>query len=78
MVNYYDADRCADAMDVRDRRDSDFIVGLHKFIDVAKANKVDNFMPCPCVECRNVAKHSASERFHARILLLGHARRKRG
>jgi hypothetical protein len=70
-----------------DRRDSDFIVGLHKFIDVAKANKVDNFMPCPCVDCRkrggalcpeNPSKPSASERFHARILLFGHARRKRG
>ena len=33
---------------------SEFIAGLHKFIDVAEANKVDNFMPCPCLDCRNV------------------------
>jgi hypothetical protein len=54
-----------------DRRDSDFIAGLHKFIDVAKANKVDNFMPCPCVDCWNVTEHSASRILQSHLLQRG-------
>ena len=41
-----------------ERRSSEFIAGLHKFLDVAEANKVNNFMPCPCDKCRNVREYS--------------------
>jgi hypothetical protein len=41
-----------------ERRSSEFIAGLHKFLDVAEANKVNNFMPCPCEKCRNVREYS--------------------
>jgi hypothetical protein len=51
-----------------DRCDSDFITGLHKFIDVAKANKVDNFMPCPCVDCQNLMEHSAPRILQSHLL----------
>ena len=54
-----------------DRRHSDSIAGLHKFIDLAKANKVDNFMPCPCVDCRNVAEHSAPRILQSHLLRRG-------
>ena len=54
-----------------DRRGSDFIAGLQKFIDLAKANKVYNFMPCPCVDCRNVAKHSSSRTLQSHLLRRG-------
>ena len=54
-----------------DRRGTDFIAGLHKFIDVAKANKVDNFMPCPCVDCRNVTEHSSSRTLQSHLLRRG-------
>jgi hypothetical protein len=36
------------------RRDSNFIAGMYKFIDVAKANKVDNFMPCPLIRLKRI------------------------
>jgi hypothetical protein len=54
-----------------DRRDFDFIAGLHKFIDVAKVNKVDNFMHCPCVDCRNVTEHSAPRILQSHLLRRG-------
>jgi hypothetical protein len=54
-----------------ERRDSDFIAGLHKFIDVAKANKVDNFMPCPYIDCRNVTEHSAPRILQSHLLQRG-------
>ena len=54
-----------------ERRSSEFIGGLHKFIDVAEANKVDNFMPCPCVDCRNVREYSKRVTLHGHLLLKG-------
>ena len=39
-----------------DRRTSEYMAGLKKFLDVAEANKMNNFMPCPCVDCRNVTE----------------------
>ena len=70
-----------------DRRTSEYMAALKKFLDVAEANRVNNFMPCPCVECRNVKGYSkrsypswppGSAWFHAQLLLLDQARRKRG
>ena len=50
---------------------SEFIAGLHKFIDVAEANKVDNFMPCPCLDCRNVKEYSNSKTIQGHVLRRG-------
>ena len=50
---------------------SEFIAGLHKFIDVAEANKVDNFMPCPCLDCRNVKEYSNSTTIQGHVLRRG-------
>ena len=54
-----------------DRRDSDFIAGVHKFLSVAQANQVDNFIPCPCIDCRNVAEHSAPRIIQSHLLRRG-------
>ena len=54
-----------------DRRSSDFIAGLRKFLDVAEANKEDGFMPCPCVDCRNVKEHSSSRTLQGHLLRRG-------
>ena len=54
-----------------ERRISEFNAGLHKFIDVAEANKVDNFMPCPCVDCRNVREYSNSKTIQGHVLRRG-------
>ena len=50
---------------------SEFIAGLHKFIDVAEANKEDNFMPCPCLDCRNVKEYSNSKTIQGPVLRRG-------
>src|SRR3954469_19043436 len=54
-----------------DRCDSDFIAGMHKFIDVAEDNKVDNFMPCPCVDCRNIKEYTNSRTIQFHLLRQG-------
>ena len=54
-----------------DRRSSDFLAGLHKFIHVAETNKEDGFMPCPCVDCRNVKEHSSSRTLQGHLLRRG-------
>ena len=54
-----------------ERRSSEFIAGLHKFLEVAEANKVDNFMPCPCVDCRNVREYSNSKTIQGHVLQRG-------
>ena len=54
-----------------DRCSSDFITGMHKFIDVAEANKEDGFMPCPYVDCRNVKEHSSSRTLQGQLLQRG-------
>ena len=54
-----------------DRRTSDFIVGLHKFIDVAKANTKNGFICCPCVDCRNIKEYSSDKILHDHLLRRG-------
>ena len=54
-----------------ERRSPDFIAGLHKFLVVAEANKEDGFMPCPCVDCRNVKEHSSSKTLQGHLLRRG-------
>ena len=64
-------------MDVRkrwmygDRRSSEYIAGLHKFIDVVEANKEDGFMCCPCVDYRNVKEYSSSRIIQGHLLWRG-------
>ena len=54
-----------------DRRGSDFIAGVHKFLDVAQANQVDNFIPCPCIDCRNLTEHSVRKTVQSHLLRRG-------
>ena len=42
-----------------DRRSKVFIDGLHYFLEVAKANKLENrFVCCPCFQCNNKKDYS--------------------
>lgn len=50
---------------------TNFITGLHKFIHVAEANKEDGFMPCPCVDCRNVKEYSQSKIIQGHLIRRG-------
>ena len=54
-----------------DRRTSEYMAGLKKFLDVAEANKMNNFMPCPCVDCRNVKGYSKRFALHSHLILKG-------
>ena len=54
-----------------DRRSSEFIIGLHIFLDVAKANKRDGFICCPCSLCKNSKIYSSSDRLHSHLLQYG-------
>ena len=53
------------------RRTSEFITGLHNFIDVAEANSQDGFICCPCVNCRNQKDYSSSKTLHSHLLRYG-------
>ena len=54
-----------------ERRSPVFLAGLHKFLVVAEANKEDGFMPCPCVDCRNVKEHSSSKTLQGHLIRRG-------
>ena len=54
-----------------DRRTSDYMAGLKTFLDVAEANKMNNFMPCPCVDCRNVKGYSNIFTLHSHLIRKG-------
>ena len=54
-----------------ERRSSDFLAGLHKFIHEAETNKEYGFMPCPCVDCRNVKEHFSSRTLQGHLLRRG-------
>jgi len=71
MVNYMTQIEARMRWMYSDRRGSEFITNLHTFLNVANANKVDNFMPCPCVDCRNVAEYSSSRILHGHLLRRG-------
>ena len=44
---------------------------LKKFLDVAEANRVNNFMPCPCVECRNITGYSKKPTLQGHLVMNG-------
>ena len=53
------------------RRTSDYITGLHNFIDVAEAKNVNCFMYCPCNICENTKDYSSSKILHFHLLKSG-------
>ena len=36
-----------------DRRTAEYMKGLKKFLEIAKAHSTNGFMCCPCVDCQN-------------------------
>ena len=41
-----------------DRHTSKYIKGVHNFLEVAEANKKNDFMCCPCPKCGNTKSYS--------------------
>jgi hypothetical protein len=54
-----------------DRRSSEFIRGVHNFLNVAKANTQNSFMCCPCVLCKNEKDYSYSRKIHKHMFTSG-------
>src|SRR3990170_7560464 len=54
-----------------DRRTSEYIKGLHNFLEVAEANKQNGFMCCPCPICGNTKDYSNSKTLHIHLLEKG-------
>ena len=50
-----------------DRHSDEFIEGMRKFLLVAEANKRNNFMCCPCRECRNEKDCSDKKTIHSHL-----------
>ena len=55
------ADKCSD----------EFIEGTRKFLIVAEANKQNNFMCCPCRECKNEKDYSEKKTLHGHLFWYG-------
>ena len=53
-----------------ERRTSDYNM-LRNFLDVAKANKQNGFMYCPCTVCVNTKDYSDSGTLHLHLLQKG-------
>ena len=58
-------------MEYGDRCTSEYIMGLHNFIDVAQANKQNGFMYYPCVVSENTKDYSSSKTLHFHLLEKG-------
>src|SRR3990170_5116853 len=54
-----------------DRRTSEYIDGMHNFLEVAEANKQNGFMYCPCTVCGNMKDYSDSKTLHLHLLYKG-------
>ena len=54
-----------------DRHTSEYIKGLHIFLEVAEANKQNGFMCCPCTKCGNTKSYSDSKIIHTHLLYKG-------
>ena len=57
----YNADRCS----------QQFIEGVQYFLRVAKANKRNGFMCCPCAICKNLKEYASSKSLHSHLLKSG-------
>ena len=51
-----------------DRRTSEYIKGMHNFLEVAEANKQNGFMCCLCARCENTKSYSDSKTLHIHLL----------
>src|SRR5215216_4964990 len=49
------------------RRTSEYIKGVHNFLEVAEANKKNGFMCCPCPRCENTKSYSNRKTFHTHL-----------
>ena len=54
-----------------DRHTSEYIKGMHEFLDAAEANKQNGFMCCPCPTCGNTKSYSDRKILHAHLLYKG-------
>jgi hypothetical protein len=54
-----------------DRHTSEYIKGVHDFLEVAEANKQNGFMCCPCPNCGNTRSYSDKKILHTHLLYKG-------
>ena len=54
-----------------DRHTSEYIKGVHDFLEVAEANKQNGFMCCPCPTCGNTKSYSDRKILHTHLLYKG-------
>ena len=54
-----------------DRHTSEYIKGVHDFLEVAEANKQNGFMCCPCPKCGNTKSYSDRKILHTHLLYKG-------
>ena len=54
-----------------DRHTSEYIKGVHEFLDAAEANKQNGFMCCPCTKCGNTMSYSNRKILHSHLLYKG-------
>ena len=54
-----------------DRHTSEYIKGVHNFLEVAEANKKNGFMGCPCPICGNTKSYSDRKILHTHLLYKG-------
>nr|CAH66060.1 OSIGBa0091B08.1 [Oryza sativa] len=54
-----------------DRRSKEFIEGVHYFLRVAKANKRNGFICCPCNKCKNQKEYSVSRTIYFHLFKSG-------
>ena len=53
------------------KRTSKYIKGVHNCLEVAEANKQNDFMCCPCPICGNTRSYSNSKTLHTHLLYKG-------
>ena len=51
-----------------DRHTSEYIKGVHEFLDAAEANKQNGFMCCPYTECGNTRSYYNRKILHSHLL----------
>ena len=54
-----------------DRHTSEYIKGVHEFLEAAEANKKNGFMCCPCPNCGNMRSYSDKKILHTHLLYKG-------
>ena len=56
---------------IGDRHTSEYIKGVHNFLEVAEANKQNGFMYCPCIAYENTTAYSNLKSLHLHLLEKG-------